>query len=105
MLFESCCGEEGHEKPCRDDEGRELPLKKEAVDHPSHYGGDVEHEHIKCITAWGIGYRLGQASKYIYRMGKKGLTKQEMIEDLEKAIWYIQSKIKLLKEDRDQIQS
>lgn len=83
----------------------ELDKAKEAIDHPSHYGGDIPHEHIKCITAWGLGYRLGQASKYLCRMGKKGLSKKEMIEDLEKAIWYIQSKIDLIKEDRDQIQS
>lgn len=81
----------------------------ELVHHPNHYGGDVEHEHIKCVTAWGLGYRLGNATKYIARCGKKIANddgaKKSMIKDLRKAIEYIQFKITLIEEDRDQIQS
>jgi hypothetical protein len=70
------------------------------VDHPSHYGGDVVHEHIKCITAWGIDndYRLGQATKYICRAGKK--PGADALEDLKKALWYLQSKIEKLEKER-----
>lgn len=59
---------------------------KEAVDHPSHYGGkDNPYEHIKVAEAWGLGYHLGNATKYLSRAGKKGAAK----EDLKKALWYI----------------
>lgn len=68
--------------------------RAEAVNHPAHYGGDVVHEHYKCATAWGLVKNafLYNASKYIFRFGKKG-TKAEYIQDLKKAIWYIQRAI------------
>ena len=64
----------------------------ETVDHPQHYGGDTVYEHIKVVRAWGLNYELGNATKYICRAGKKpGVS---AIEDLEKAMWYIQHEIK-----------
>lgn len=60
----------------------------EHVDHPAHYGGDTVYEVIKVIMAWGLGFDLGNAIKYIGRAGKKGGRAQE-IEDLKKAVWYI----------------
>lgn len=76
----------------------------ESVNHPAHYGGDTTHEHIKCISAWGLGdsYRLGNASKYLARAGKKSPSIDGTIQDLEKAIWYIQSEIDRLKESKEQ---
>ena len=63
---------------------------KEAVDHPSHYGGaDNPYEVIKVIEAWGLGFNLGNAVKYIARAGKKG----DRLEDLKKALWYLQREI------------
>lgn len=57
------------------------------VDHPPHYGGDVPTEPIKVIEAWGLGFSLGNAVKYITRAGKKpGAT---ALDDLEKAKWYL----------------
>jgi hypothetical protein len=67
---------------------------KEAVDHPSHYGGDTVYEHIKVVEAWGLNYALGNATKYIARAGKKT---KDPIQDLEKAKWYIQHEIDRLK--------
>lgn len=62
----------------------------EAVDHPAHYGGaDNPYEAIKVIEAWGLGFCLGNAVKYIARASKKG----NMIEDLKKARWYLDRKI------------
>jgi hypothetical protein len=61
----------------------------EAVNHPPHYGGDVPHEPIKCITAWGLNFALGNAVKYIARAGKKG----SALEDLQKAKWYLEWEI------------
>lgn len=67
----------------------------ERVDHPSHYGGDVVYEHHKVVRAWGLNYWLGQSTKYICRAGKKDPAAE--IEDLEKAIWYLQAEIDYLK--------
>jgi hypothetical protein len=66
---------------------------KEQVDHPNHYGGeDNTYEVIKVIDAWGLGFSLGNAVKYISRAGKKNPEKE--IEDLKKAVWYIEHYIK-----------
>lgn len=63
----------------------------EAVDHPAHYGGaDNPYEAIKVINAWGLGFELGNAVKYISRAGKKG----DRLEDLRKARWYLDYEIR-----------
>lgn len=65
-----------------------------AVDHPQHYGGkDNPYEAIKVIEAWGLGFCLGNTLKYISRAGKKG----SVVEDLEKARWYLDRAISRLK--------
>jgi hypothetical protein len=74
------------------------PDRKEAVDHPQHYGGkDNPYEHIKVCDAWGLNYRLGSATKYICRAGKKS---PDAIEDLRKAVWFIQSEIERLESEQ-----
>lgn len=61
-----------------------------SVDHPSYYNsGSIEA--IEVIDDWDLGFCLGNAVKYIARAGKKNPEKK--IEDLEKAIWYIQHEI------------
>lgn len=61
------------------------------VNHPSHYNlGKIEV--IDYIEDQDLGFCLGNAIKYISRAGKKNPDKE--IEDLEKAIWYIQRRIK-----------
>ena len=73
---------------------------KEAVNHPDHYGGgDNPYEVIKVIEAWGLGFHLGTCVKYIPRAGKKDATKH--IEDLKKARWYLDRKIKRLEAGLD----
>lgn len=68
----------------------------EAVNHPSHYGGENNiYEAIKVIEAWQLDFHLGNAVKYISRAGKKESDKT--IQDLEKAKWYIERKINQLK--------
>ena len=68
------------------------------VKHPAHYTtGKIEC--IDYIEDKELGYHLGNAVKYITRAGKKDPAKT--IEDLEKAVWYIQRKIKLLKEGEE----
>jgi hypothetical protein len=69
----------------------------EAVDHPPHYGGaDNPYEAIKVIEAWGLGFCLGNAVKYISRAGKK----DDVVQDLEKARWYLDRQIGNLKAAR-----
>lgn len=69
---------------------------KESVDHPRHYGGkDNPYEAIKVIEAWGLEFCLGNTIKYISRAGKKDPQKE--IEDLEKALWYLQRRVQFLK--------
>lgn len=64
--------------------------KKEAVDHPAHYGGESNpYEVIKVIEAWNLGFCLGNTVKYIARAEHKGAT----VEDLEKARWYLDREI------------
>lgn len=71
-----------------------LASKSESVNHPSHYGGDTVYETIKVIDAWGLDFPIGNAVKYLSRAGKKDPAKE--IEDLRKAIFYIEHKIKRL---------
>ena len=65
-------------------------MQKESVNHPAHYGGaDNPYEAIKVIEAWDLGFCLGNAVKYISRAGKKN----DLVEDLKKARWYIDREI------------
>jgi hypothetical protein len=57
-------------------------------DHPAHYGGENDpYECIKVIEAWGLGFNVGNALKYLCRAGKKPGV--DTIEDLHKAVWYL----------------
>lgn len=67
-------------------------MSEEAINHPPHYGGDTPYEAIKVIKAWGLGFSLGNAVKYIARAGKKGGEAQRL-EDLRKALWYLEDEI------------
>lgn len=71
--------------------------KKESsnVHHPKYYMKESGFEVIDVINAWNLDFDLGNAIKYISRSGKKN--PDCTIEDLEKAIWYINHKIKTLK--------
>ena len=62
----------------------------DAVNHPSHYNmGGIEV--IDAIEAWELDFCLGNAVKYIARAGRKDPAKE--VEDLRKAIFYIERKI------------
>lgn len=66
------------------------------VNSPQHYGGSANpYEAIKVIRAWGLSFGLGNVAKYISRAGKKNPDK--LIEDLEKARWYLDDEIRTLK--------
>ena len=82
-----------------------LPLKvrlvttkeKEMVNGPQHYGGkDNPYEVIKVCEAWELDQDayLFNVVKYVARAGKKDETKE--LEDLKKAAFYLDRKIKNL---------
>lgn len=62
---------------------------------PDHYGGKNNvYEVFKVIDAWGVGFYLGNALKYICRAGKKDPAKE--VEDLVKARTYINARLERL---------
>ena len=76
----------------------EVKPKKELVNHPNHYGGkDNPYEAIKVIEAWNLGFCLGNTIKYISRAGKK----DDTIQELEKALWYLKREIKRIKDGQE----
>ena len=66
---------------------------EDKVNHPSHYTSGK----IDFIEDQNFNYHRGNAIKYICRAGKKDKSKE--VEDLEKAIWYLQREIKRLNEE------
>lgn len=46
---------------------------------------------IKVIEAWGLGFCLGNAVKYVARAGRKA--DSPTIQDLKKARWYLDREI------------
>jgi len=70
-------------------------MSNEMVNHPQHYGGeDNLYEAIKVIEAWDLDFHLGNTVKYISRAGKKESDKE--LQDLKKAMWYLQHHIEEL---------
>jgi hypothetical protein len=68
----------------------EVAQQNDPVSHPAHYtSGGIET--IDAIEAWGLGFHLGNAVKYISRAGKKDPAKT--VEDLKKARWYLDREI------------
>ena len=67
--------------------------KDDPVNHPAHYT-DGKIEVIDFIEDKGLNFHRGNAVKYIARAGKKDKNKE--IEDLKKAVWYINREIKRL---------
>ena len=67
----------------------------EAVDHPSHYQSKSGLEAIDVIEAFNLDFHLGNAVKYILRAGKK----DNELQDLEKAMWYLARHITFLDVD------
>lgn len=64
---------------------------KETVDHPKHYNSHPSG--IECIDVIEhMPFNLGSAVKYIWRLGFKGAA----IEQIEKAIWYLEREKQLI---------
>ena len=70
------------------------------INHPAHYTGVTAE--IECIDiARHLNFQLGNAFKYVWRAGKKG-GKDKEIEDLKKALWYLEDSIQNGYNDLDQ---
>lgn len=70
----------------------------DAVNHPSHYT-DGKIEVIDFIEDKNLDFCLGNAVKYISRAGKKDPAKE--MEDLKKAVWYINRRIQELEQEAE----
>ena len=62
----------------------------EQVNHPNHYRPG-KYEAINVIKEWELNFALGNAVKYICRAGRKN--PKTLIQDLEKAVFYLNSEI------------
>lgn len=76
---------------CRKKHDAKTKDKASSVDHPPHY---TDHPSgIECIDiVRHMNFNIGNAIKYLWRHGKK--EKDKTIEDLQKAIFYIEDEIK-----------
>lgn len=64
------------------------PAAGEAVNHPAHY--NAHPAGIECIdVVEPFGFNIGNAMKYLWRAGLKG----DAVQDLRKALWYVQREI------------
>lgn len=72
------------------------------VQSPKHYT-DTNIEVIDYIEDKNLGFCLGNAIKYISRAGRKESAemdqKDKTIQDLKKAIWYLERRVKELQLD------
>ena len=78
-------------------------LKKEEVNHPERYGGDTTYECIKVLKAWVSpeeykGFLRCNAIKYLCRVGKK----DESVQELKKASWYLDKLIEFESNDNNE---
>lgn len=64
-----------------------------AIDHPIYY--NLHPTGVECIDIIEyFTFNLGNAMKYIWRVGVKS---DSPVEDLEKAIWYLRREVALIK--------
>lgn len=77
----------------------------ERIEHPRHYSYLKELCGIEVIDITRhLDFDLGNAIKYILRSGHKEessmTNKEKEIEDLKKAVWYLNDKIKMLENEK-----
>lgn len=80
--------------------------KEDKVNHPSHYNWLKDKCGVEVIDITRhMDFDLGNAIKYILRAGHKTEQgyddKAKMIEDLNKAVWYINDKIKTIQNENN----
>lgn len=75
-------------------EDSKTTVEREMVNHPEHYNSDLSG--VECIkVARYRNFNVGSALKYLWRCGLKDGNSD--IQDLEKAVWYLNDEIKRLK--------
>jgi hypothetical protein len=74
-------------------------MNKDVVNHPSHYN-QGKFEVIDVIEDWNLGFNLGNCIKYIGRAGHK----DDIIQDLKKAKWYLEREIKRLSHNENKVE-
>ena len=72
-------------------------MKHDPVNHPSHYTCGRRFEVIEVLEDWRLPFHLANSVKYIARAGRKDPTKT--VEDLQKAVWYLNRYIGWLKRE------
>ena len=77
---------------------REFIVSVKPADRDYYGGKDNPYECIKVIENWNLGFNLGTAVKYISRLDKKPGV--DGVEDLEKAVWYLEREIVRRKDDK-----
>ena len=75
-------------------------MAEDRVNHPKHYTSDPSG--VECIEITRHrNFNIGNAIKYLWRNGLKDeadrTRREKQIEDLEKAIWYINDEIHRLR--------
>jgi hypothetical protein len=94
--YDECSGEPipfGGWVQFSDDTVMKLKSKNDVVNHPKHYTSHPSG--VECIEITRhMGYNLGNAIKYIWRCDLK----RDAIEDLKKAIWYLQDELAVREE-------
>jgi hypothetical protein len=69
-----------------------MSMSDDRVNHPSHYNSHPAG--IECIDVIEhFSLNIGNAIKYLWRAGLKG----DAVEDMQKAIWYIQREVERIK--------
>lgn len=76
-------------------ENNAVSPNEDMVHNPAHYSKGMPEgvQVIDVIEAQGFGYNLGNATKYLLRSQFKGTE----VQDLEKAVWYLNREIDRLK--------
>ena len=75
-------------------ESLKINFPTDLVEHPPHY----KQHPVECIEVTRhFNFNLGNAIKYIWRCDHKG----KKIEDLKKAIWYLQDEIRRTENDKN----
>ena len=70
-------------------------MSYEKVNQPAHYAGSGITA-IQIIEAFNLNFALGNVIKYALRAGRK--PGEEEVQDLEKAIWYLQRELEAARE-------
>lgn len=77
----------------------DIEADKKVVNHPKRYGGDTPYECIKVMKEWSTpeeydGFLRLTIIKYLNRLGKK----DDSVQELEKAEFYLKKLIESKKE-------